>query len=46
MGHLQVNNEGVVDLSEQTLLQLDVVNLLQVDDLCLLQRFQRHWFVV
>lgn len=36
--NLQIDNEGVVNLGEQTFLQLNVINLLQVNNLCLFQR--------
>ena len=44
--HLQVDNEGVVDLCQDVLLQFDVVDLLQVDYLSLFERLQSDRFPV
>ena len=42
VSNLQIDDERVVDLGKQTLLKLDVIDLFQVDDLCLFQRLQRN----
>ena len=44
--YLQIDDEGVVDLSKKTFFMFDMINLLQIDDLSLFKRFQGNWLVI
>ena len=44
--HLQIDDERMIDLGQQALLQLDMIYLLQVNNLCLFQGFKRYWLAV
>ena len=44
--NLQIDYEWVVDLREEALFQLDMVNLLKRNDLCLLQGLEGHRLII